>query len=110
MVEQRSAQHSEGRHRNGVEEMECDPHEALKIVSTESSTQAPNFQLAEGSSQCGCVESRGRKRGREAEEEESSRVVEKRGCEEGMSWWTCLMLGVSQERTRPQAVKKIYKN
>ena len=111
MVEQRSAQHSEERHRNGVEEMDCDPHEALKIVSTENRCQDPNFQLAEGSGQCGCVsESRGRKRGREAEEEESSKVVEKRGCEEGMSWWTCLMLGISQERTQPQVVKKVYKN
>ena len=111
MVEQQSAQHSEERHRNGVEEMDCDPHEALKFVSTENRSQDPNFQLAEGSGQCGCVsESRGRKRGREAEEEESSKVVEKRGCEEGMSWWTCLMLGVSQERTQPQVVKKVYKN
>ena len=47
-----------------------------------------------------------RKRGRFDEEEETE--VEKRGCEEGMSWWTCLMLGMNQEHSRPQVVKKIY--
>lgn len=103
MVEQQGAHHSEGRHCDDVEEMECDlPHETLTVVSTESKIQA---EVTEGSNQC-----KSRKRGREIEEEEeSSREVEKRGCEEGMSWWTCLMLGISQERTQPQVVKKIYK-
>lgn len=107
MVEQQGAHHSEGKHRDDVEEMECDlPHETLTVVSTESKIQA---EVTEGSSRCGCVK-KSRKRGREIEEEEeSSREVEKRGCEEGMSWWTCLMLGISQERTQPQVVKKIYK-
>ena len=41
-------------------------------------------------------------------EEDEQREVEKRGCEEGMSWWTCLMLGVSQENSKPQVVKKVY--
>lgn len=58
-----------------------------------------------------------RKRVREVEEEEegggggagaSDRVVEKRGCEEGMSWWTCLMLGMDQEKARPQVVRKFH--
>lgn len=47
----------------------------------------------------------GKKRARESEEEKE---VEKRGCEEGMSWWTCLMLGMDQENTKPQVVKKLY--
>ena len=103
MVEQQGAQ---GRYRDGVEEMECDlPHETITVASRDSKIQA---EVIEGSSQSGCAKSR--KRGREIEEEEeSSREVEKRGCEEGMSWWTCLMLGISQERTQPQVVKKIYK-
>ena len=52
----------------------------------------------------------GRKRGRENENEEVERgdTVEKRGCEEGMSWWTCLMLGMDQENTKPQVVRKIH--
>ena len=47
-----------------------------------------------------------RKRCRPEEDEQTE--VEKRGCEEGMSWWTCLMLGISQENSRSQAVKKFY--
>ena len=47
-----------------------------------------------------------RKRCRAVEDEQTE--VEKRGCEEGMSWWTCLMLGISQENSRSQVVKKIY--
>ena len=50
-----------------------------------------------------------RKRGREEEEIRRTEVVEKRGCEEGgMSWWTCLMLGVSQENSKQQIVRKVY--
>ena len=48
-----------------------------------------------------------RKRVREGDSEEE--VVEKRGCEEGMSWWMCLMLGMDQANTKPQVVKKIHK-
>ena len=47
-----------------------------------------------------------RKRCRPVEDEQTK--VEKRGCEEGMSWWTCLMLGISQENSRSQVVKKSY--
>lgn len=36
------------------------------------------------------------------------REVEKRGCEEGMSWWTCLMLGMDQENTKPRIVRKLH--
>lgn len=49
-----------------------------------------------------------RKRGREGEG--TKEEVEKRGCEEGMSWWTCLMLGMDQENTRPQVVRKLHTN
>ncbi len=31
---------------------------------------------------------------------------EKRGCAEGLSWWTCLMLGVDQNMTQQQVVAK----
>jgi len=31
---------------------------------------------------------------------------EKRGCAEGMSWWTCLLLGVDQSMTRQQVISK----
>lgn len=48
-----------------------------------------------------------RKRGHKCEEGEGE-VVEKRGCEEGMSWWTCLMLGMDQQNTRPQIVRKSH--
>lgn len=48
-----------------------------------------------------------RKRTRPGEEEEE-REVEKRGCEEGMSWWTCLMLGISPDNSRQQVVKKVH--
>jgi hypothetical protein len=48
---------------------------------------------------------RSRKRGREGVGEGE---VEKRGCEEGMSWWTCLMLGMNQENTKPQVVRKVH--
>ena len=63
-------------------------------------------QLNGSSSSSGSV-SRKRTRPGEEEEEEGSEV-EKRGCEEGMSWWTCLMLGISQDNSRQQVVKKVY--
>lgn len=47
-----------------------------------------------------------RKRCRSVEDKQTE--VEKRGCEEGMSWWTCLLLGISQDNSRSQVVKKIY--
>ena len=55
----------------------------------------------------------GRKRLREGGEElgrggGGEREVEKRGCEEGMSWWTCLMLGMDQENTKPRVVRKVH--
>ena len=50
-----------------------------------------------------------RKRERQAEEGENE-AVEKKAAEEGLSWWTCLMLGVGQERTKPQVVKKVHHN
>ena len=31
---------------------------------------------------------------------------EKRGCAEGMSWWTCLLLGVDQSMTKQQVITK----
>lgn len=42
-----------------------------------------------------------------ARDDQLDKVVEKRGCEEGWSWWTCLMLGVGQENTHQRAVKKM---
>ena len=47
-----------------------------------------------------------RKRGRDGEEVREE--VEKRGCEEGMSWWTCLMLEMDQENTKSQVVRKVH--
>ena len=47
-----------------------------------------------------------RKRTRAVEEER--REIEKRGCEEGMSWWTCLMLDISQDNAEPQVIKRVY--
>ena len=79
--------------------------EALKTAESHG-------QLCSAAGQC--VEtselSQSRKRVREAEEEAGRReVVEKRGCEEGgMSWWTCLMLGVSQDNSKQQVVRKVY--
>ena len=72
--------------------MECGPTENTNKIQT----QVKEIEKRQG----------GRKRSRE--EGEFTRVVEKRGCAEGMSWWTCLMLGVSQEKTQPRVVKKVY--
>lgn len=33
-------------------------------------------------------------------------TTDKRAVEEGMSWWTCLMLGLPYEYTKPHVVKK----
>ena len=68
--------------------MECGPTEKTNKIQT----QVKEIEKRQG----------GRKRNRE--EGEFTRVVEKRGCAEGMSWWTCLMLGVSQEKTQPRVV------
>lgn len=40
--------------------------------------------------------------------EETDTLIEKRGCDEGLSWWTCLLLDVSQENTNPRPVRKFY--
>ena len=41
-----------------------------------------------------------RKRPREG----GSNFVDKRICEEEMSWWTCLMLGISQDSTKKHPI------
>ena len=41
----------------------------------------------------------GKKRTRE-EATEHIETTEKRGCDEPMSWWTCLMLGISSNKSR----------
>ena len=45
-----------------------------------------------------------RKRARD--EEGTTSTSDKRTVEEGMSWWTCLMLGLPYEYTKPHTVKK----
>ena len=62
---------------------------------------------SEGSLKGASERPRGRKRARVGVDEEPVEV-EKRGCEEGMSWYMCLMLGVDQSNTKPQVVKKLY--
>ena len=37
-----------------------------------------------------------------------SNVDEKRGSEEGMSWWTCLLLGIPHDRSSPQHFPRTY--
>ena len=64
-------------------------------------------QLNGSSDSSGSV-SRKRTRAGEEEGEGEGREVEKRGCEEGMSWWTCLMLGISQDNSRQQVVTKLH--
>ncbi len=63
-------------------------------------------QLNGSSDSSGSV-SRKRTRSEEAEGEGEGSGVEKRGCEEGMSWWTCLMLGISQDNSRQKVVRKL---
>ena len=67
---------------------------------------AANVSEVEAASSGGRAGCPSRKRTRDAEEE--SREIEKRGCEEGMSWWTCLLLGVSQDNTKPRVVKRAH--
>ena len=45
-----------------------------------------------------------RKRARD--QEGTTANSDKRTVEEGMSWWTCLMLGLPYEYTKPHVVKK----
>lgn len=45
-----------------------------------------------------------RKRARD--QEGTAATSDKRTVEEGMSWWTCLMLGLPYEHTKPHIVKK----
>lgn len=49
-----------------------------------------------------------RKRARD--QEGTAATSDKRAVEEGMSWWTCLMLGLPHEYTKPHVVKKTSKN
>ena len=72
--------------------------------SSFSAPEATNTVPVEG-------EGQRRKRGRETcGGEERVVEVEKRGCTEGMSWWTCLMLDMNhEENTRAQvAVRKVH--
>lgn len=73
------------------------PSEQTKQLFQQNSVAAA-ANKSTGCSQQTSTAGAGRKRARE--EEEGGTAVEKRGCEEGMSWWTCLMLGVSQESQR----------
>ena len=67
----------------------------------------PNLCTRSTASGCS-VSGANRKRARE---EEPGAAVEKRGCEEGMSWWTCLLLGVDPgERSKQQVVRKLHEN
>lgn len=45
-----------------------------------------------------------RKRARD--QEGTVATSDKRTVEEGMSWWTCLMLGLPYEYTKPHVIKK----
>jgi len=45
-----------------------------------------------------------RKRARD--QEGTTTTSDKRTVEDGMSWWTCLMLGLPHEYTKPHTVKK----
>lgn len=45
-----------------------------------------------------------RKRARD--QQGTTTTSDKRTVEDGMSWWTCLMLGLPQEYTKPHVVKK----
>lgn len=69
--------------------------------------EATNTVPVAGQAQGECQQRR--KRSREVCGGEE-RVVEKRGCEEGMSWWTCMMLDMNHEEyTRAQvAVRKVH--
>ena len=46
------------------------------------------------------------KRKRSRDQEGTTATSDKRTVEEGMSWWTCLMLGLPYEYTKPHVVKK----
>lgn len=45
-------------------------------------------------------------RKRTRDQEGTVATTDKRSVEEGMSWWTCLMLGLPYEYTKPHVVKK----
>ena len=81
-----------------------DVSHAGQLESQKIARYQDNNQLQQLNGSSGPVS---RKRTRPGEEEEE-REVEKRGCEEGMSWWTCLMLGISQDNSRQQVVKKVH--
>ena len=100
---------------NGVEDMDCKSclNSSTQQGQTTAGENRYNHTLVHPAVQ---TEPSSRKRGREEEGLSAAVVdggatrVEKRGCEEGMSWWTCLMLGMDQENTQPQVVKKVYDN
>ena len=74
--------------------------EAQELQSRQNGRDGPS-----GTTSSCFVSGANRKRARE----EEPGAVEKRGCEEGMSWWTCLLLGVDPvERTKQQVVRKHY--
>lgn len=80
----------------------------LSSISTPQGDTCPQTTGAAGQQLAG---GETRKRVREGEGKgEVEEVVEKRGCEEGMSWWTCLMLGMDQENARPRVVRKVHPN
>ena len=103
---------------NGTEDMDCGDSSAVSGTTEAQNNVPTSCQACASCSSDSCsVHNRGsgRKRPREEFEDQEQgqrqgRVVEKRGCEEGMSWWTCLMLGISQERARPQVVRKVHEN
>ena len=68
--------------------------------------QQPQFNNGSSDSSGSVSRKRTRAEEEEGKGEGEGREVEKRGCEEGMSWWTCLMLGVSQDNSRQQIIKK----
>ena len=119
---------AKGREEDGVEDMDtgkcaysnrevvvsCTSGESAILISPSMSQQGQGVSLENRSQEPGSSAG-SRKRGRESEGfllEEGARggerEVEKRGCEEGMSWLTCLMLGMDQENTKPRIVRKLH--
>ena len=46
---------------------------------------------------------------RKRRREEGSSQCEKRSCEEGLSWWTCLLLGMPQENTKIHPINVVVR-
>ena len=98
-----------------LEEMDCGSgamsaggqREAQELQSRQNG-DGPKLCTCTAAGSCHTVSGANRKRARE---EEPGAAVEKRGCEEGMSWWTCLLLGVDPgERSQQQVVRKLHEN